>query len=180
MGRKYNFLYKKIVRDERDVVGSIAYALYKASKINHIEQYKSEHNDTDPSEEVLERFHSISCLDDEVKRYRLQATAILQDFLSNTLSETTNKIEKQTQQKHFEMIQQIVSESEKKLKPKSFWYGVAQGALGSFVLMLILGGIMLFFVLSSHELSFTVGNGGVRKIQTTEVPNVEVAEDCQQ
>ena len=57
----------------------------------------------------------------------------------------------------------------KRIKPKSFGYGVGQSALGSFVLMLALAGLMLFFILSSHEITFTVGNGGVRKIQESAI-----------
>lgn len=169
MARKYNFLYRSLVKDERDVVGHIAYALYKDSKIKHIEQFKVDHDGNEPTEDDLEHFHRISCQEDQIERYRIQASTILQDFLDNTLAETTAQIEEQTRQRHFNTIQQIVSASEKRIKPKSFLYGVGQSALGSFVLMLALAGLMLFFILSSHEITFTVGNGGVRKIQESAI-----------
>ena len=169
MARKYNFLYKSLVKDERDVVGHIAYALYKDSKIKHIEQFKADHDGSEPSEDDLEHFHRFSCQEDQIERYQIQASTILQDFLANTLAETTAQIEEQTRQRHFDTIQQIVSASENRIKPKSFLYGVGQSALGSFILMLALAGLMLFFILSSHEITFTVGNGGVRKIQESAI-----------
>lgn len=156
MARKYSPLYKKIVKDERDVVGHIAYALYKQAKIAHIEKYKADNGGADPDEDYLNHFHNIACIEGEMERYRIQATRILQDFTQNTLDETKKDLEKET----LELVKDI--------KPRSFWYGVGQGALGSFALMLFLGGLMLFFVLSSHEIAFTVGNGGVKKVQLQE------------
>ena len=51
MARQYNFIYSKLVRDEDDFVGHIAYALYKAEKVAYIEKFKSEHGGQEPTEE---------------------------------------------------------------------------------------------------------------------------------
>ena len=163
MARKYNFLYNKIVRDERDVVGHIAYALYKSSKIRHIEKYKEENNNREPTEEVLERFHSISCQDDQIERYKLQATAILQDFLDNTLAETTQKIEAENKAKQLEILKQVNS-----IKPKGFMHGVWQGLAASGLFMVFFSAIMFVVLMSSHEYTFTIGNSGVKKVQIQE------------
>lgn len=164
MARKYSRLYKKIVKEERDVVGHIAYALYKEAKIKHIEDYKSRHNDEEPDEDYLEHFHNIACLDAEVSRYRIQATGILQDFIQNTIEEATSKMEKENEDKELRIRREMDD-----IKPKSFIYGVGQSALGSLFLMLALAAMMFFFIMSSHEYTFTIGNGGVKKIQETEV-----------
>ena len=146
------------------MVGHIAYALYKEAKIKHIEDYKSRHNDEEPDEDYLEHFHNIACLDAEVSRYRIQATGILQDFIQNTIEEATSKMEKENEDKELRIRREMDD-----IKPKSFIYGVGQSALGSLFLMLALAALMFFFIMSSHEYTFTIGNGGVKKIQEKEV-----------
>ena len=41
MARQYNRIYGKIVQGENDIVGSIAYSLYKRHKIAYIERFKA-------------------------------------------------------------------------------------------------------------------------------------------
>lgn len=157
-------LYKKIVKEKRDVVGHIAYALYKEAKIEHIKNYKDGHNEQEPDEDYLEHFHNIACLDEEVNRYRIQATGILQDFIQNSIDETKRKIEHESEEKELQIRREMDD-----IKPKTFMHGVWQSALGSLFLMLALAAMMFFFIMSSHEYTFTIGNGGVKKIQEEEV-----------
>lgn len=157
-------LYKKIVAGERDVVGHIAYALYKSAKIKHIEEYKAQHNDAESDEDYLDHFHTIACLDEEVNRYRIQATGIIQDFIQNSVDETTSKIEKENKEKELQIRRGMDD-----IKPRSFMYGVWQSAVGALFLMVALAAMMFFFIMSSHEYTFTIGNGGVKKIQEKEV-----------
>lgn len=145
--RKYNFLYKKIVQGERDVVGHIAYALYKDAKIKYIENYKAKNNGDEPTEDSLEYFHSISCLDEEVERYRLQATAILQDFSQNTLEETKKKMDKE----NADLI--------KKIKPRSFMYGVSQSIVGALLFMILIAAIIFGVTFSQKDYVITLGHG---------------------
>ena len=44
MSRKYNFIYSKLVDDKDDIVGHIAYSLYKNEKIEFIEAFKKENS----------------------------------------------------------------------------------------------------------------------------------------
>lgn len=39
MAKHYNFIYEELVRYEGDLVGRVAYSLYKREKIAFIEQY---------------------------------------------------------------------------------------------------------------------------------------------
>lgn len=99
-----------------------------------------------------------------MSRYRIQATGILQDFIQNTIEEATSKMEKENEDKELR-IRRAMDD----IKPKSFMHGVWQSALGSLFLMLALAALMFFFIMSSHEYTFTIGNGGVKKIQEKEV-----------
>ena len=40
MERNYNFIYSKLVKKNEDLIGHIAYSLYKKSKIEYIEKIK--------------------------------------------------------------------------------------------------------------------------------------------
>ena len=40
MQRNYNFIYSKLVEKDSDLIGHIAYSLYKKSKIEYIETQK--------------------------------------------------------------------------------------------------------------------------------------------
>ena len=70
--RSYNYIYSKLVSDETDIFGHIAYALYKADKVEFIEKLKNEGKEV--TEEDLQPFHQISCLETTLERYKVQAT----------------------------------------------------------------------------------------------------------
>jgi hypothetical protein len=183
MPRSYSHIYKMIVKDERDVVGHIAYALYKQAKIKHIEKYKTEHDNNDPPEEYLEYFHNVSCLDEEVKRYQLQATSILREFLDNTLSEKADEMEYDIMNEHFDTLQTIVSESEtkikervaeaeKEIKPRSFWYGVWQSMLGALLFMVLTAGIVFVATFSEKDYTIRFGHGNAKIEEQVQHPQV--------
>ena len=59
MPRKYNYIYKLLVEDRGDIIGHIAYALYKEDKIEYINKFKEEHNNNEPTEDDLKPFNDI-------------------------------------------------------------------------------------------------------------------------
>lgn len=59
MVKKYNYIYSQLVEDKTDIIGHIAYALYKAGKIDCIIQFKKEHG-CEPTETDIETFNAIS------------------------------------------------------------------------------------------------------------------------
>ena len=68
MQRQYNFIYEKLVENENDIIGHIAYALYKADKIKYIRSFESMHGAGHFNEEDLQHFHEISCIDNNIDR----------------------------------------------------------------------------------------------------------------
>lgn len=52
-GRRYNFIYSKLVTDANGLSGFIAYCLYKQEKIAWIEDFRKKHNDTPPSDKEI-------------------------------------------------------------------------------------------------------------------------------
>jgi hypothetical protein len=62
MQRNYNFIYSKLVENEYDIVGHIAYSLYKKDKIAHIERFRQK-NSTEPLDHELIPFNEFSSSD---------------------------------------------------------------------------------------------------------------------
>lgn len=58
MGRKYNFIYSNLVENNNDIVGHIAYSLYKMDKIAFIERFKDQNNGREPEEKDIEAFQN--------------------------------------------------------------------------------------------------------------------------
>lgn len=129
MARQYNFIYKRLVKNESDIVGNIAYSLYKADKIKFIEDFKAKNGGNEPTEADFQPFHDICCMDANINRYQMQAINILQGFLDDTLSATTKQIEKDLESNYKKELMGIVG----KTTVKSFSWNVFQSVVGAFV-----------------------------------------------
>lgn len=150
MPRTYNYIYKQLVSDEKDVVGHVAYALYKSSKIEYIEKFKQEHCGNQPSEADLKPFHDMSCTPSSIDRYKTKAIEITRNFLDTTLAETVKQIEQDyaaNQDRHLESIIEPLKPMEKK---KQFWWGVLQSVLGAFFFAII---VAAFIFITSYNKS---------------------------
>ena len=108
MSRKYSFIFSSLVENESDIVGHIAYALYKSDKVKYIQSFK-DNNGTDPTEEDLCAFHSVSSQEDSIKKYRIVASLILKDFLDETLDESIREIEDECNNRHLELIKDVMT-----------------------------------------------------------------------
>lgn len=156
MPRSYNFIYRELVEDQNDIVGHIAYALYKADKIKFIEKFKEGHNSLEPTEEDLEPFHSISCIEGSLDRYKLTAVSILQRFLDYSLEDSTNRIEENCLNSHKQMLSEVISPLRPTGRVKQFLSGVAQTVVGAFVFALLLAGIGFIAVFKANDINFSI------------------------
>ena len=81
--KQFNYIYSKLVSDDTDILGHIAYSLYKGEKVEYLEKLARK-KDVD-THKALDHFHQISCLDSTLERYKLQAQTILLDYLNEVL-----------------------------------------------------------------------------------------------
>lgn len=181
MPRGYNFIYKQIVESEDDIIGHIAYSLYKSNKIEFIEQFKEEHEGREPEDADFETFHRTTCLERSVKGYKEMANGILQRFMTVALEEQVNHIEEKSLRAHEKMIKDAVEP----LKPKKgFWayiFGASQSVVGAIMFALILGitGVIVKFKL--NDVNFTYGEEQQKKelvfnpVTKDSIPNQEVS-----
>jgi hypothetical protein len=123
MERKFSFIYSKIVEDQDDMIGHIAYSLYKARKIEYIEQFKEETGKT-PSESDLESFHKSAAI--MIDSLRIEAEQILSEFTQLTLDETVSEIKNELIENQETTFKEIIKPitPEKKGHWDGFWMSV--------------------------------------------------------
>lgn len=154
MARNYSFMYNKVVHDDADIIGHIAYSMYKEEKIRFTENFKKEHNGGHPTEEDIKYFNDINSTDSSIERYRFSASLVLQSFLDSSLSETINSIETDVNQRHLDTMKGI-------LKPAcSFWLGVLESIIGALVFMVLACLLIFLLRFSDHQYTFTIGGNG--------------------
>lgn len=137
MAREYNYIYKQLVEDETDIVGHIAYSLYKADKIRFINNFKEE-KQREPKENELKSFHNASCLEGSLNGYKLLAIDLLKSFLDNTLAESVHQAETECQEQYKSNIKEVITPLLPPTKHRQFWNGVWQSVLGAFFFAIIL------------------------------------------
>lgn len=88
-----NFIYDKLVRDENDFQGLVAYGLYKRHKIDYINQLKEEKKKDDITDEELECFHLASNTPSQLAAYHMQAANLLSEtFIAEMQFQVDNEI----------------------------------------------------------------------------------------
>jgi len=97
MSRQFNFIFKELTDgDPNNILGLIAYSIYKNDKIKFIEEWKSDHPEEDrPSDESINHFHKDSMR--HIDHYRELAEKRMTVFMEDLVSahiETYRQIEK--------------------------------------------------------------------------------------
>ncbi|MBQ4778644.1 hypothetical protein [Pectobacterium versatile] len=88
-------IYTKLVENKKDIVGMIAYSIYKREKLSHISQ----------GEEALEAFIKVKNTSVELKRYRNEAKEIMEEILRITVDDRTNKIKESISENILSLVQ---------------------------------------------------------------------------
>lgn len=94
----YNWIYERLVTDENDLVGAIAYILYKQQKIEFISEIE-EASGIDPTVEQWAEFHRLTCLDSSIINYQKRAEDLVNQFLRNVLSQHLEQLDDQAEQR---------------------------------------------------------------------------------
>lgn len=173
MPRSYNYIYKELVEGQNDIVGHIAYSLYKADKIKFIEKFKADHRGTEPTEADLKPFHDTSCLQGALERYKLTAMSILQQFLDYSLEESTKQIEENCVNNHKQMLTEVVSDLKPMGSGKQFFFGMSQSVVGAFgfAILLALFGFINLFKASDLNISIREDKPQQTTIQQNSIPS---------
>lgn len=132
---RYNNMYDRIVQGENDIIGYVAYALYKESKAEYIATYKSEHGQ-EPADEVVAEFLRAIGTDANISRFRMQAEEMIQGIIVEELREQVQQIRKDLN----EQMSSKITEAVKDGSPTT-WTAIWQGIVTS----VIIAGLVYIF-----------------------------------
>lgn len=82
--KQYNYIYSKLVKDQNDVVGMLAYSIYKQHKIEFIEDFKKKKNAA-PTDSDIENFIMSSVTQSQLEKYRESANAVLSEIVAKSV-----------------------------------------------------------------------------------------------
>ena len=157
---KNNFFFNQIVENENDLVGSIAYVIYKWNKIEYIDQFKKEHGNHEPSLQELREWQKGECAKSKLENYKKIAELKTADFVNNLQSDKekqlyNRRLELEKKEREIKEHEKSVKELEKDLKLRTrychvkqkgqFWSGVSQSLVASF-LFIVLCFILILFI----------------------------------
>ena len=149
MQRNYNFIYSKIVEDDSDLIGHIAYSLYKKSKIEYLENKKIAGEILSDTE--LIPFNDFSSSESCIASYKIKAELIVQGFIENVLDEELKSYEEQAVNQQTDILKNII-----KPLTSTFWSNVWSGLLSAFIFALILATIGFIIQFSGSTISLNV------------------------
>lgn len=147
MQRNYNFIYSKLVEKDSDLIGHIAYSLYKKSKIEYIETQKQ--SGKTPTDTELIPFNDFSSTESSLESYRLKVELIIQGFIENALEEELESFKEQVVNNQIEIIGDVV-------KPlvTPIWKNILIGVVASFVFALI--SVTFYFIVTYGNYSIKI------------------------
>ena len=155
MQREYNFIFEKLVNSDEDIIGNIAYSLYKKHKIQYIKKFKEKNNNKPPTDKELTKFHDHSSLGHSIESYKLKAEEITLKFTKNTLKKISSEIENDCKKNQHRLLIEIV----KPIKP-SFWKNVLAGLVSALIFTGLITIIALYLQTkgSTIEINFKKDN----------------------
>lgn len=139
MAKKYCSIYSKLVQSEGDMVGHIAYSLYKAEKVRYIKEQKETMKVEVLPDEIVQEFASGRDNQTSLEHYRGMAETILQRFIGGSFDDMSGQvIDEVTDRLTQHMDHSVLPLLPKKESGwKKFWNGVLQSIGGAIALSVI-------------------------------------------
>lgn len=100
--KKYNQVYETLVDNEDDLVGQIAYCMYKLNKQKYIKSFEAEHN-RPPKDEELQSYVKCSEIP-KLSIYEAQAAELISNTLYQAVSEREVELNQQFEKKLKEFV----------------------------------------------------------------------------
>lgn len=92
MAKKYCDIFSKLVQGDGDMVGHIAYSLYKLEKVQYISEYKKENNIDVVPDEIVQGFAVGRESQASIDHYRGMAESLLQDFMGGSFDDMSEQV----------------------------------------------------------------------------------------
>ncbi|EIJ39258.1 hypothetical protein JoomaDRAFT_2270 [Galbibacter orientalis DSM 19592] len=156
MSKKFNYIYEKLVDDKNDIIGHIAYSIYKQDKIDYITSKKEENLEI--KNKILIPFHEISSTASSIEAYKIKAEIVMQAFFENTISEIYSDIEKETKENYTQLIKDTI-----KPLTSGFWKSFWAGLLSAFIFALVIAAIAFILQFQNSTINVTVDKNKTEK-----------------
>lgn len=152
-----NDIYNKLVKEKEDVVGLLAYGIYKQHKIDFITSFKKQNGDREPSPSELKTYITTTSCDTQLSLFLEKAESIFMNISENISTEAQISFKNSVGDDVFNKIGNIdikINNIDNKINSidsrkengfKTFLYGSLQSLLGSIFFVLFVG-IVYFFV----------------------------------
>lgn len=144
MAKKYCSIYSILVQSESDMVGHIAYSLYKAEKVRYISEYKETNNVDVVPDKVVQEFVVGRESQTSIDHYRGMAESILQDFMGRSFDAMSEQVISEVTNRLTQHMDANITPGLPKKEPgwKKFWSGVLQSMVGTFAMAFVVWGIV--------------------------------------
>ena len=184
MAKKYCGIYSKLVQGDGDMIGHIAYSLYKAEKVQYINEYKQSNGKSSVPDSEIEKFTAGRDNKKSIEHYRGMAETILQEFMGGSFDDMSEQVIN-------EVTKKLTSHIDDKVVPlipeqeswwRKFFNGCLQsigGAVALSFLIWLFANVVGQFSLGNMEISYR-NSDEISKKQTVPLPsdttnNVKVA-----
>lgn len=146
--RRYFYIYKKLVENERDMIGHIAYSLYKSEKVDHIEEYKKKNNVLEVPDSEIDAFTAGRDNERSIKHYRKIAADLLQEFIGGSFDEMSEQVVNRVSTNVTEHINNNVIPlmPEKESRKSKFWWSVAASVMAAILTTIVLPPVMRMYL----------------------------------
>lgn len=155
--RTYSFAFPNLVSDEDDVLGLLAYAIYKQQKIEYIKNFVDE-NGKDPTDEDLTPFTKLTSLETQIQNYKSLAETRFSIFLDQTIKDHLSEFkaaEKEAREEALRVAFEAVSKESHKdvvqqLTPSKlmkFGEMTLSGIVGNLAFLVAIAGILFLGIL---------------------------------
>lgn len=134
---QYSFIYREIVTGDDDVVGLIAYGIYKKHKIEFITKVKNTLG-REPTAEEFGSFIAASTTESQLRNYRSQAEIMLSETVGQIAGEELKIYENEMLRTYRAEISSCIPSNS-----RTFWTSIGAGFAAS-VLFTVIAGLFYF------------------------------------
>ena len=152
------------------MIGHIAYSLYKAEKVQYIEEYKQKNSADSVPDSLINEFTAGRESKKSIEHYRGMAETILQDFMGGSFDEMSGQVISQ-------VTDSLTTHIDEKIVPKlpqkeswwhKFWNGCLQSIGGAIALSL------LVWLFANVVGQFSLGNMKVTYSEENNLPEQRI------
>lgn len=136
--------FTRLVTDDKDFVGMVAYTIYKNEKLDWIAQFKAQNSNREPTEDELRQFNLTTDSDLRIQQYRQMAETSVNNFVRETIADELTQ---------YQLA--VRDDAIVKAAKKGFWQGIGEnvlaGIIGAGIVTLFQLGIWLYQVKDNPE-----------------------------